>query len=113
MISSKKDILKQMLDNLNKRMVLSGSSVHSLSNTYDMYVSEVSPYLNLTYKRDLHIIYEKLKNQDKYLDEFETVFKEDVRLLGIEKTIMKYQDRLVNYKENYDIIINLIKKYVK
>lgn len=111
-IGKKKEILKQMFDLLDLKNIYAVSPIHSMTNIYDTYISELSLYLNSEYKEDLHMIYSKLKINDKKMDEFEQNIKDDIRN-GHKNYIEAYKSKIFDYQTNYDIILLLIHKHIK
>ncbi|MFA5011710.1 MAG: hypothetical protein WC644_07110 [Ignavibacteria bacterium] len=109
----KKDIIRQIIENLKCKQILSGKSVNSASNVYNKHLSMLSIYLNKVENDNLHIIYEHLRHNDKFMDEFETRLRYDIDSKRINDVWLKHENEFKDINADYDKIQSLIKDYLK
>jgi hypothetical protein len=60
LVDQKKDIIRQMIQALDKQTILRGESVHSASIVYTTHIDLLSEFLKPLERDSLHIIYEHL-----------------------------------------------------
>jgi hypothetical protein len=109
----KKDIIRQIIENLQIKKILSGNSVHSAKSVYIKYISLFSVYLKPIEMDNLHIIYEHLRHHDKFMDEFESRIKNDIESNRISDPWLKYEKDFKDINETYDLVQSLIKDYLE
>lgn len=109
----KKNIIYQIIENLQNEKILTGKSVHSASNVYCKYLSMLSIYLNKIENDNLHIIYEHLRHNDEFMDEFESRLRYDIDSNRIKDVWKKHENEFKEIYADYDKIQSLIKDYLK
>ncbi len=108
----KKDIIRQIIENLKLERILTGKSVHSASNVYNKYLSMLSIYLSKIENDNLHIIYEHLRHNDEFMDEFESRLRYDIDSNRIDDVWSKHIREFDEIDKDYDKILSLIKDYL-
>ena len=70
-IPQKKEIVNQIILELENKKILPGFSVGIINIGYNKHISELYKYLNINQRNCLHVIYEHLKVAEKTLFSFE------------------------------------------
>lgn len=110
---SKIDNIRHIIENLQSKKILSGNSVHSVSSVYVKYLSLLSVYLKQNEIDNLHIIYERLRNHDKVMDEFESLIIKDIDMKLVKDPWLKYENIFNDIIDSYKLVQSLIKDLLK
>ena len=108
----KKTIIREIIDNLDEQKVLSGVSVGIMNTGYKQHIAELYEHLSILQRNCLHVIYERLDIADKTLSSLEQNIKSAVREKIIDKPFQLYKSRLQEILHSYDVVEDLIKKYL-
>ncbi|MBA7638294.1 hypothetical protein ES703_45947 [subsurface metagenome] len=108
----KKTIIGEIIDNLDEEKVLSGLSVGIMNTGYKQHIAELYEHLSILQRNCLHVIHERLNIADKTLSSFEHDIASAVREKIIDKPFELYKSRLQEILQSYNVIEDLIKKYL-
>jgi len=113
LIPQKIDILQQIIKSLNNKKLLPGTSGHHATYIYDTYISEVSMTLTEDQRDVLHIIYESLKQADKFLDNLYKEFIEIVSSKLLDHPFQDYAGMCNDLIARYKLVQDLINEYLE
>ena len=111
-ISKKIDLIEKIIKALGDGQILSGFSTRCVTSFYDYKLQYILEFLTPLKLANVHLIYQKIKDLDKFLNDFEVNIK-----LDLEKGIMKdpwsiYQSRLNDILKEFKRLDVFIKSYL-
>ena len=108
LIPQKEDNLQNMIKALRNKTLLPGKSVHSASTVFRTHIGEIGAHLEPIYRDNLHVIYEHLRVNDEFMDQFEQEFKRDRQLKIMENPWDAYVTFLSDLLDSLNVVKRLI-----
>lgn len=98
LIPQKVNVIEQIKKSLSEELVLPGNSVSFSSHIYHNYIGDITSGLSKIERENFHVIYQRLKIVDLFLDEFFEKYKQD-------KESSAFRSLNEDYKNTCDDII--------
>ena len=114
-IHQKKDHIKKIINQLNSKKILPGTSVNFITTYYSTFLNEVYPYLSALERNSLHVIYQYFELTDRKMNNFESDIIKLLSLDLFENNEKVYQLFSVRFEELLDTLNNaesLIKNHL-
>ena len=111
-IPQKKDIVSQIIRNLERKTLLPGRSVPIISVGYGDMIKDVYEHLCPLQRNCLHVIYERLRVADDVLGRFTDDFLRAVKEQVLADPWKGFADQFHDINASYDAVSNLIDSYL-
>ncbi len=111
-IPQKRDIVNQIIYNLEKQQILPGLSVAIINTGYKQHIAELYEHLNVLQRNCLHVIHDRLDVADRVLSSFEHDLISAMREKILHDPFKAYKGRFEDIFKSYDVVENLIKDYL-
>lgn len=108
----KREIVVKVLLELEAEKILPGESVKFMTNSYDLNLHLAYSHLTPTQRESLHVIYERAKQADSFLNRFESELLKHLDLKLIDNPYSMFAVRMKEILESFDVIENLSEKYI-
>ncbi len=107
-IYQKKDVADKIIQALDGGGLLGGIGVPTIDCAYSKFFPDLYGHLSRKERNCIHLVYSRMHNTDKILNDFESEFRSAVTEGVIDNPRRAYAGRLSDCKENYQIVIKLI-----
>lgn len=111
-IPQKRDIIRKIVDAIDNRELLGGSSVRFLNAGYQTYFAEINEHLTPKQRNCIHLIHESLKNIDVGLFCFEEEFRSALNDPAVTDPYFASKAHLQDYLSSLDVVHKLIESYL-
>ena len=112
-IGQKKSILKQAQEELKKEKVMPTLAVHVLAEGYRTILNELYGHLSRKERNCLHVIYERLRVGDEFMDHFESKITAALKEHMVNDPYKYYTTVFGDLLCSYDVVKSLIGSYLK
>jgi len=111
-IPQKQDIVRQMDAALDQQQMLGGVSVRIANTGYRQHITELYEHLSPKQRNCLHVIHERLRVVDQFMEEFEERFEPAAQTKIVDNPRAAFRGRCTEMIENYETAIKLIDSYL-
>jgi hypothetical protein len=108
----KKDILNQAIISMKGGRLLPMVSVRVLAIGYQSVLEELYPHLSALQRHCLHVIYERLRLADQFMDSFEDDFTKAIREKTFPDPWAAYIGKTEEILESYRVVEDLAQSYL-
>lgn len=112
-IPQKRDMVRQIIDALQQRTLLPGTSVPILSLVYRSVISDLYPHLSSRERNCLHAIYERLQVADEFLRELDDRLLQSVKNGVFPDPYEAFTRLLRDLDASYEIASELMMSYLQ
>ena len=113
MLPQKRDIVEQIIINLNEGLLLPGSSAHFLRLFYGNHFSFIFPELSVRERNSFHILYEYFITIDRVLDDYADRIVESMDTDKIDNYVRLYQVMMKDVLAVLNLSEKLIAKHLQ
>ena len=111
-ISDKLDILNQELEHLKSKRVMPMLGVRSVMIGYQSIVQDLYPHLSVLERNCLHVIYERLRVADEFMESFESDISTAIREKVIEDPCNVFAGKIEDMIASYSTVKDLTTSYL-
>ena len=111
-ISDKLDILKQELEHLKSKRVMPMLGVRSVMIGYQSIVQDLYPNLSVLERNCLHVIYERLRVADEFMERFESDISTAIREKVIEDPYNVFAGKIEDLIDSYQTVKDITTSYL-
>ena len=111
-LPQKKEILVKAKSSLGRKGTLDMQSVHVNTKGYSAVLEALYPHLTLVERNCLHVIYERLRVVDAFMDSFERDFLEVLRNAQLSDPWNGFQGRIDDQLRSLDVVAQLASAYL-
>jgi hypothetical protein len=111
-LPQKRDILLQAINHMEGERFMPTSGVRMMISGYAAIILPLYPHLKPLERNCLHVIYERLRFADEFLDKLEDSFAKSIKDEVFPKPFIVYRDRLRELLNSYDVVEKLVRSYL-